>query len=93
VACVAPAAAGAGGWATVGLEPPPDGIRSGEPWVATITVLQHGLTPLEGIDPTLTIREARGAVRSFRATPTSKPGVYRARVIFPSGPVPRWWDS
>jgi hypothetical protein len=85
LACAAPAAASAGGWATVGLEPPPDRIRSGEPWSATITVLQHARTPLKGIHPKLTIREAGGAVRRFQARPTSEPGVYRARVVFPSG--------
>ena len=84
VACAAPATVAAGGWATVGLERPPDGLRPGEPWVATITVLQHARTPLEGIHPTLVIRQAGGATRSFRAAPTGKPGVYRARVVFPS---------
>ena len=84
VACAIPATASAGGWATVGLTPPPEGIRSGERWLATITVLQHGRTPLVGVQPTLTIREAGGATRRFRATPTSKDGVYRASVVFPS---------
>ena len=84
VACAAPATVAAGGWATVGLERPPDGLRPGEPWVASITVLQHARTPLEGVHPTLVIREAGGPTRSFPAAPTSKPGVYRARVVFPS---------
>ena len=82
--CIAPAAVTAGGWATVGLEPMPDRVRSGEPWVVDLTVLQHGVTPLEGVRPSLTIQSPGGEAKSFRAAATAKPGVYRARVVFPS---------
>jgi hypothetical protein len=80
---LATAPAAAGGWATVGIGSLPDGTRPGEPWLADLTILQHGRTPLEGLHPTLTI--ASGVTtRTFRARPTSRPGVYRARVVFPS---------
>jgi hypothetical protein len=52
-----------------------------------ITVLQHGRTPLEGVTPRVQISSG-DATREFAAKPTAKPGVYRARVVFPS--AGRW---
>lgn len=84
-ALIAPATALAGGWATVGLSSLPDGTRPGEEWVVDITVLQHGRTPLEGIQPRLLLKAANGGAEdAFAARPTERPGVYRARVVFPS---------
>jgi hypothetical protein len=84
-ACLAAGPASAGGWATVGLDSVPDGVRAGEPWVVHLTILQHGRTPLGGVQPDLTISNVRGeATRTFAARPTGRPGVYRARVVFPS---------
>ena len=87
-------AALAGGWATVKLSSSPKGLTALEPWVVDITVLQHGLAsqPLCCVKPTVTIRRV-APVRStsaagkrsltFRARPTSRTGVYRARILFP----------
>ena len=84
-AALAAGPAAAGGWATVGLDSVPDGVRAGEAWPVRLTILQHGRTPLEGVQPELTISKADGeAERSFAATPTGEPGVYRASVVFPS---------
>jgi hypothetical protein len=84
-ACLPAAPASAGGWATVGVSPIPDEVGPGDPWLAELTILQHGRTPLVGVNPTLTIANAHGeATQTFRATATSRPGVYRARVVFPS---------
>lgn len=83
----------AGGWATVKLSSmPPKGLAAGEPWVVDITVLQHGVTPRDGLKPTLTIRKLTARTtnavakesHTFAARPTGKTGVYRARVVFPS---------
>ncbi len=85
---LAPAGAGAGGFATVGLAPLPATLPAGAPWTVRLTVLQHGRTPLPGLEPTVLI--ARGERRaSFTAVPTREPGVYRAVVRFPS---PGRWD-
>jgi hypothetical protein len=84
----------AGGWATVKLNSSPRGLTADEPWVVDITVLQHGLAsqPLCCLKPTVTIRRV-ASVRSpsaihkpltFKARPTSRTGVYRARVVFPT---------
>ena len=84
-AALAAGPAAAGGWATVGLDSVPDGIRAGEAWTVRLTILQHGRTPLEGLEPKLTISKTNGeAERTFAATPTGQPGAYRASVIFPS---------
>jgi hypothetical protein len=82
-------AAHAGGWATVGLSSLPDGVGPGQTWQAELTVLQHGRTPLTGIEPTLTIRNAdSGTRRTFAGRPTGRPGVYVVAVRFPS--AGRW---
>ena len=50
-----------------------------------LTVLQHGVTPLEGVQPRVLIRgDSAGAEETFAAEPTERSGVYRARVVFPS---------
>ncbi len=77
--------AGAGGWATAGVSPPPDGMSGGDTWNAQVTILQHGQTPLSGVKPTVTIRNDAGKAITFAAKPTGKPGVYVAKVRFPSG--------
>jgi hypothetical protein len=74
-----PSAAAAGGFATVGLDSPPDGSRM---WRVELTILQHGRTPLDGLDPKVIVE--RGSVRRvFAAEPAGQPGVYRAEVAFP----------
>jgi hypothetical protein len=78
------AAAGAGGWATVGIASLPSGVHSGEVWTAQITVLRHGVTPTDGAAPTLTIRNRdTGETETFAAEPSGETGVYAARVVFP----------
>lgn len=83
VFALTPASAGAGGWATVGMAPLPDGVEPGATWSPEITILQHGRTPLDGLSPTVTISDDGGASHSFTATPTGETGVYEARVVFP----------
>ncbi|HET6547279.1 MAG TPA: FixH family protein [Solirubrobacter sp.] len=73
----------AGGWATVGLSSTPAGTDPGAPWNVTLTVLQHGRTPLDGLQPTITIRNG-DATERFAAKPAGAPGTYRASVTFPT---------
>jgi hypothetical protein len=84
-ALVVPTLASAGGWASVGFEPLPDGTEAGGTWNATIFVKQHGVTPLEGLQPVVMI-EKSGSTESSKvlATPGDEPGVYHADVLFPS---------
>ena len=93
-AALLPAAALAGGWATVKLSSTPKGTQAGTPWVVDLTVLQHGVTPLAGVRPE--VRIAQGPLRrTFTARPTGKTGVYRARIVFPRAGTWRWtiWDG
>lgn len=88
VAAVAAPVATAGGWATVGVSSlPPAGLDAGQDWPVDITVLQHGRTPLAGVEPAVIVRNsATGKVGgTFTATPTGKPGVYHTVVRFPAG--------
>jgi hypothetical protein len=84
-AAVLAGTAGAGGWATVGFEPLPDDTEAGATWSPRILVRQHGVTPLGGLRPVVTIEEAgTGQVRTFPARETSEVGTYEADVVFPS---------
>jgi hypothetical protein len=83
VALLAPASATGGGWATVGLDPLPDGVGPGKAWEVELTILQHGRTPLEDVKPRVIVTRA-GERDVFAARATGEPGVYRARVVFPS---------
>jgi YtkA-like len=84
-ALAAPTAATAGGWATVGFDPPPDDLAPGQPWTVELTILQHGRTPLEGVKPRVMVEEEVGDGQgAFPARPTGEPGVYRATVVFES---------
>ncbi len=83
-AVLAPAAS-AGGWATVGLGSlPPDDLEAGGTWSVDLTVLQHGVTPLENVQPTIALIGEDGVVGgTFAAAPTKTPGVYHAEIRFP----------
>jgi hypothetical protein len=83
-ALAVPGSVAAGGWATASLGPPDDGLQAGDTWNARVKILQHGRTPLSGVEPTVTIRNDRGTTLRFPARPTSEVGVYEAEVRFPS---------
>ena len=80
---VAPVAT-AGGWATVGFEPLPDGMSAGGTWTPTIYIKQHGVTPLSGLQPVVEISDDSGEAETFDATETAEAGVYEADVVFPT---------
>ena len=84
-----PGVAGAGGFATVGLSSLPDGTAPGRPWHVTLTILQHGRTPLSDLRPSVRVASADGqTVRTFAARRAGRPGTYRVAVVFPS--AGRW---
>ena len=79
-------AAGGGGFATVGLSSlPPDDLAAGSTWAVDLTVLQHGKTPLEGVQPVVRLTRPDGMPGpQFPATATGDPGVYHVDVTFPT---------
>jgi hypothetical protein len=74
----------AGGWATVELGEAPGSLVAGKPWKLELIVKQHGITPLDGVTPSVRIENGAGVVRDFRASPTGQPGTYAVEVTFPS---------
>ena len=74
----------AGGWATVELGAAPAGLEPGKPWRVELIVKQHGITPMEGVTPSITIVSPKGAERTFAARPAGQIGHYVATVKFPS---------
>jgi hypothetical protein len=87
-----PGVAGAGGFATVGLSSLPDGTAPGQSWHVTLTILQHGHTPLSDLRPSVRVASADGqTVRTFAARRAGRPGTYTADVVFPS--AGRWTYS
>jgi hypothetical protein len=78
-----PASASAGGWAVATLSSTPDGVQAGEPWTVDMKILQHGVTPLEGVTPAVVLELPGGGDKRFTGKPTGQPGVYRATVVFP----------
>jgi hypothetical protein len=84
-----PAVAAAGGWATVSLSSTPDGLGPGDSWNVQMTILQHGKTPLDGVEPSITLTNgATGKTEYVAAKPTGEPGVYEASAVFPD--AGRW---
>lgn len=82
VALATAVSATAGGYATVGVSPLPSGDST--TWTPTLTVKAHGVTPVDGAAPVVTIENpATGATMTFPARPTGSPGEYRATVEFP----------
>jgi hypothetical protein len=80
-----PAAASAGGYATVGLQALPTHLEPGEPWMAEFTVLAHGRTPFVEGRPSVTVSRADGGVvGTYPARLVNQDGLYRAAVVFPS---------
>ncbi len=94
-ALLVPAAATAGGFATVQLSSLPAGTDAGGTWTPTLTILQHGVTPLDGLQPAVRIRDASGEIQTFAARPAGEPGTYVADVRFPSAGTWRYeiWDG
>ena len=87
---VAPTAQ-AGCWATVKLSSMP----TTRVWAVNVTPLQHGRTLLLDAKPRIEIRQGAGAWKVFVARRTTRPGVFRARVVFPSAGTwqLRVWDG
>jgi hypothetical protein len=74
----------AGGWATVELGESPCGRAAGEPGRVELIVKQHGITPMEGVTPSITIVSPKGARHTFAAHPAAQVGHYVATVEFPA---------
>lgn len=72
-----------GGWAVVSVKDAPDHFVVDKPVTFDFIVRQHGVTPLDGLTPSIS---ARKGVRWVNGTvvPTPGAGVYRATIAVPS---------
>ncbi len=61
----------------------PAAPKAGQAWMATISVKMDGQY-VPGKTPVVRLINATGKVVSIRSLPTSKAGIYRARVRFPA---------
>lgn len=74
----------AGGWAVITLDEIPTGVVAGEPLTIGFTVLQHGKTPMEGLDPTITATSSNSESFMVHAKPEGETGHYTATLTFPA---------
>jgi hypothetical protein len=73
----------AGGWASVTADDPAAQPTAGSPMTVGFTVLQHGVTPRDDLQPRLVATDAvTGQVREFVATSDGSNGHYSVPVRF-----------
>ena len=80
----------AGGWAVITLDELPSNVVAGEPLTIGFTVLQHGRTPMTGLDPIVTANFGKDLEFAATAEPEGKPGHYIATLTFPQEGEWRW---
>ena len=77
------AAARFGGWAVVTVKDAPDYFVVDKPATFDFVVRQHGVTPLDGLTPSISARKGVRWVNG-KVVPTPAPGTYRATLAVPS---------
>lgn len=80
----------AGGWAVITLDELPTDVLAGEPLTIGFTVRQHGITPMNGLDPMVTARLLKDEQFVVYAEPDGKPGHYTATLTFPKAGDWNW---
>ena len=73
----------AGGWAVITLDELPTGVVAGEPFNIGFIVLQHGKTPMDGLDPTITATSSNSESFVVHAKPDGETGHYAATLTLP----------
>lgn len=81
----------AGGWAVIVLDELPRNIVAGRPLTIGFTLLQHGRTPLDGLEPKIITNLYKEQEFVLRAEPDGKPGHYTVTVTFPKEGEWRWF--
>jgi mono/diheme cytochrome c family protein len=73
-----------GGWVVTTVHELPAQLVVDQPATIMFTIRQHGESPLAGVSPSVLVRPADASFLTMRrrveATPTGKPGVYRATI-------------
>lgn len=81
----------AGGWAVITLDDLPTNVVAGEPLTIGFTVLQHGMTPMNDLAPTVTVILRNEEKLAFRAEADHKPGHYTATLTLPKEGSWEWY--
>ena len=81
----------AGGWAVITLDDLPTNVVAGEPLTIGFTVLQHGMTPMNDLSPTVTVILRNEEKLAFRAEADHKPGHYTATLTLPKEGSWEWY--
>jgi mono/diheme cytochrome c family protein len=75
------AAPAVGGWAVISVKDMPDRLVVGQPTRLAFTVLQHGQTPMEGLEPTVTLKRRDAGFLKGRQRVTAVPGSERGSYV------------
>jgi hypothetical protein len=82
LAAAAPAPAPLGGWAVITVEDVPEYFEAGRPVSLAFTIRQHGESPMNNLEPTVTLRQKGErrvwSRRSVKAVRAAEPGRYQA---------------
>ena len=73
----------AGGWAVITLDELPTDVVAGKPLTVGFTVRQHGITPMDGLEPMVTARLGFSEKFVVQAEPEGERGHYTATLAFP----------
>lgn len=73
----------AGGWAVITLDKLPTDVVAGKPLTVGFTVRQHGITPMDGLEPMVTARLGFSETFVVQAEPEGERGHYAATLTFP----------
>lgn len=79
----------AGGWAVITLDELPGEIVAGKPFEVGFTVRQHGVTPLDGLSPTVSARRL-GSIITEQAIAHGETGHYIVTLTFPQAGEWQW---
>ena len=80
----------AGGWAVITLDELPTNVTAGDPLTIGFTVLQHGKTPMNDLDPILNVHLDKTDAFMVHAKHDEKPGHYSATLTFPKAGEWEW---
>jgi hypothetical protein len=79
-----------GGWAVITLDELPADVVAGKSLTIGFTVRQHGIRPMDGLDPTVTARLSKGEEFVVAAEADDRPGHYSASLTFPEAGTWEW---
>lgn len=81
----------AGGWAVIVLDELPANLVAGQPATIGFTVLQHGRSPMDGLEPRIIANLYKEQEIVVHAEPDGEPGHYTASLTFPKEGEWRWF--